>query len=309
MSINWVEQQWKTPAIEKAEWVSDSNTNVRRLIFVDGSMMYLKKMNSEESILRVLNIYDALHHHGVRIPKIFVAGSGKRWAVNEGELFMLYNELKGTVNNELNLQNGALYGQGLAMLHEALRHIDPEKHSHMDLVQQLSDWAIPQTKESAEQLGMKDELCQLVDLMTETQLSRIDQLPRQLIHRDPHPGNMVYGEDGVVGFLDFDISVTATRLFDLCYLCTSQWMTAYSKPHEQIKWVELIRELRKGYERVITLISPERTSAFFVMCSIQMIFVSYWHSQKKDEMSKENLKALIELIRLKSSIDDAFKSM
>lgn len=306
MSISWVEKQWNTQAIVKDEWVDESKKNVRRLIFVDGSFMYLKKLDSEESVLKLLNIYEVLLHHGVRVPQVVRTRSGHGWAVENGELFILYHELIGTVRNELGVEHGSLYGQGLARLHEALRHINLEKQSYMDLVQQLNEWAIPLSVEAAEQMGMNDEVCQLIELMKETWLLIVDQLPKQWIHRDPHPGNMLLCEDNTIGFLDFDISVTGVRLFDLCYLCTSQWMTVCSKPQEQLKWVELIRELRKGYEQVSTLGNIERTSAFFVMCAIQMIFVSFWRGQNKTELMKENLIALIELSKIRHLIDDAF---
>lgn len=303
----WVEQQWKTPPITKAEYVSESQTNVLRFIFIDGSVKYLKKMDSEERIQKILHIYEALHQHDVRIAEIKQTVNGEWWAAHDGELYMLSNELKGRVINELGPEFGECYGQGLATLHEALRdNMSENRYPEMDLVQQLTDWAAPRTIEVMKKLGLIEELNSFIDLMTSIGYSQIAQLPKQVIHRDPHPGNMLYGEDGVIGFLDFEISVTGIRLFDLCYLCTSQWMTAYSDPKKQNTWIELIREIRHGYEKVVTLLIEERSSAFFVMCAIQMIFISFWQGQKREDMMKMNLEALFELIKIKGKIDDAF---
>lgn len=263
---------------------------------------------SKDNIQRVLSIHDVLLQHGVRIAELLQTEKGERWADKNGELYVLSNELEGRVISELIPELGECYGQNLAVLHEALKSIILEnQYPDMDLVQQLSKWAIPQTTEAAKQIGRNGELSNFTDLMTSIGFPHFTRLPKQLIHRDPHPGNMLFVEDGTIGFLDFDISLNGIRLYDLCYLCTSQWMTAFSDPKKQIIWFELIRQLRQGYEKVVTLLEEERISAFFVMCAIQMIFIAFWQDQKRTDLTEMNLKALFELIKNQSKIDNAFR--
>ncbi|MDF2927579.1 MAG: DNA-binding protein AraC-type [Paenibacillaceae bacterium] len=299
----WVSQLWQLPPIEKMEDIGGSSMKIRRLQFVDGKIRFIKKMDSKDT-----SIQDVLLQRGVRIAELLQTEKGEPWADKNGELYVLSNELEGRVISELIPELGECYGQALAVLHKALKSIILKDHyKDMDLVQQLSKWAIPQTIEAAKRIGRREEMSNFADLMTSIGFPSFTQLPKQLIHRDPHPGNMLFADDGTIGFLDFDISVNGIRLFDLCYLCTSQWMTAFSDPKKQIIWLELIRQLRQGYEKVETLLEEERTSAFFVMCAIQMIFIAFWQDQNRADLTEMNLKALFDLIKNQSKIDNAFR--
>jgi len=53
-----------------------------------------------------------------------------------------------------------------------------------------------------------------------------DKLPKQLIHRDPNPSNILFDGGEVTGFIDFDLSHRNIRLLDPCYCATgilSEW--------------------------------------------------------------------------------------
>lgn len=45
----------------------------------------------------------------------------------------------------------------------------------------------------------------------------LQELPRHLIHRDAHTGNMLFEDTGFVGWVDFDHLETNFRIFDVCY--------------------------------------------------------------------------------------------
>ena len=47
-----------------------------------------------------------------------------------------------------------------------------------------------------------------------------DKLPKQLIHRDPNPSNILFDNGIVTGFIDFDLSEINIRLWDVCYCAT-----------------------------------------------------------------------------------------
>ncbi|WP_438432674.1 phosphotransferase enzyme family protein [Gorillibacterium sp. sgz500922] len=303
----WVKRQWNTPPIQKTESLGESPSRVLRLVFADDSVGFVKRIESEERLERILRIHAALRDHGVRTAELLQAETGHWHAVREGEIYILARELRGVIHSELHPRLAASYGRGLARLHSALLSVDLDSRSpRMDFAQQLRDWAMPGTRQAAERLGLAEECGAFIDIMDSVGIPLMERLPRQWIHRDPHPGNMVYAEDGEVGFLDFDLSVTGIRLFDFGYLCTSQWLAAYSDSRHQEGWLELIRALRQGYEKESVLTSEERAGAFYVLCAIQMIFVAFWQSQRKQDLTIINVQALLELIRLKTKIDDAF---
>lgn len=303
----WVSQLWEFPPIDKIEDIGGSSTKIQRLQFSDGEIRFFKRMDSKEKIQRVLSIHDVLLEHGVRSAEVLRTENNERWAEKDGALYILFNEVKGRVISELVPELGVSYGKSLAVLHKALQSINVD-HSYpdMDLVQQLSEWAIPQTLEAAKEMGRREELTYFTNLMILTGFPILSRLPKQLIHRDPHPGNMLFADDRSIRFLDFDISVYGIRLFDLCYLCTSQWINVFSDPKSRKTWFELILQIRQGYEMQETLLEEERISAIFIMCAIQMIFIAFWQDQKRTDLTELNLNALFELIKNRNEIDEAF---
>lgn len=76
-----------------------------------------------------------------------------------------------------------------------------------------------------------------------------DKLPRQLIHHDPNPSNILFVNGEVSGFIDFDLSERNVRLWDPCYYATgilSEWRDV-----ENIyeKWMDILKGILRGYNR------------------------------------------------------------
>lgn len=46
-------------------------------------------------------------------------------------------------------------------------------------------------------------------------------LPKQLIHRDPNPSNIIVDYGEITGFLDFELTERNVRIFDPCYAATA----------------------------------------------------------------------------------------
>ena len=47
-----------------------------------------------------------------------------------------------------------------------------------------------------------------------------DELPKQIIHRDPNPSNIITNDDKW-GFIDFDLSECSVRIYDPCYAASA----------------------------------------------------------------------------------------
>lgn len=307
--LAWVTQQWHTPFVTGvAESAETHPEKVRRLTLIDGTRRYLKRMESIDGIRSEANLHDAMLTFGVRTAAPLPTRSGERWAERGGHLFVLTEELAGVVINEVQPREALLFGHELAKLHQAMAVLeDRVKVPGMNLAQQLEEWAIPRVLEAAEKNGERDAIEKLAAEMTSGWFPLLEQIPKQLIHRDAHPGNMVMAEDGTVGFLDFEISVSGLRLFDICYFCTSQWIREYTTHKFADPWLNLVTAFRQGYEEISPLSRLERTSAFCVMCAIQMIFISYFHGADRPDLAGTNLEALLGLIRNRRGIELVFE--
>lgn len=308
--LTWAERQWPMAAILRMEDAADNEGKVRRLHLADGSRRYLKRLPSEDCAMLEAEIHGSLQRTGVRTAVPFMTSSGRSWATFGEHPYVLTEELPGSVRDEVQPEEAVLYGRELAKLHMGLAVLDTQiPYPDMDLGGQLTNWAIPGALSVA---GENPALTSMLHEWTSEMLNvwlpgLLSRLPKQPIHRDPHPGNMVLDEDGTIGFLDFEISVRGIRLFDICYFCTSQWIREFTPDKEAGPWLELVAGLRKGYEQISPLSEEERKSAFYVMCSIQMIFTAYFQSMDNPEAALMNLDALLGLMRHRRDIEYAFE--
>ena len=134
-----------------------------------------------------------------------------------------------------------------------------------------------------------------------------EKLSKQLIHRDPNPSNILFDGDRVSGFIDFDLSHRNIRLFDPCYCATgilSEWRGV-----ENIydKWPEILTGILHGYDSINPLTTEEKQAVFYVICSIQMIFVAYCEPRSEFKaLAKTNRDMLQFFVENKTRIMEIF---
>ena len=188
---------------------------------------------------------------------------------------------------------GFKYGESIARLHKALAVIEHEiKPREQNLYTHVTEWALPEARKQNIQykIGLPDSYFEdYVDNFK----ALSDDLPKQLIHRDPNPSNILFDNGEVTGFIDFDLSQRNVRLFDPCYCATgilSEWRAV-----EGIydKWPKILEGILYGYDSVNPLTAAEKQSVFYVICSIQMIFAAYCETKSElKELAKTNREML-----------------
>lgn len=111
--------------------------------------------------------------------------------VQDGEVsFYLTRRLPGhqMVSHRFGDGDGRFVGEIIGQLHLALENID-DCVSDADLLATVRDWALPRAKEA---MALSDEFCRSY---LETFTDPYPRLPRQIIHRDPNPGNIICAGD------------------------------------------------------------------------------------------------------------------
>jgi Ser/Thr protein kinase RdoA (MazF antagonist) len=182
------------------------------------------------------------------------------------------------------------FGAAIAKLHIALVNIDTDIDvADMNLFQHVTEWAMPKANMSEEfsndYIKTFSELCL--------------RLPKQLIHRDTHPENIMWRDGEVSGFIDFDIAQRNVRLWDVCYCATA--LLSDCPANEREKWYEVLRELLRGYDSVTPLTNAEKQSAYYVICSVQLVFIA-WGGEEYAEMTKMNREMLAFITQNKERI-------
>lgn len=102
------------------------------------------------------------------------------------------------------------------------------------------------------------------------------ELPVQLIHRDIHFGNFLFADGSFSGYIDFDLSQRNIRVFDICYFLLGLLSRQEELEITEEKWLEYLRDVFQGYERVLTLSQTEKRAVPYVMECIELLFTAYF---------------------------------
>lgn len=168
-------------------------------------------------------------------------------------------------------------GEGLARLHAALRTCDPALCCQEDYTATLRDWAIPAVR-AAILPG---------PAWLQAYLLRVDStfpnLPVQIVHRDPHPDNILMENGQVAGFLDFDLTRILPRIFDLCYAATGILSVVYPlvSPEDRLRFFHVFHSLCAGYERLSPLTDAERAALPDMILAIQLTCIAAFAGSDK----------------------------
>ncbi len=159
----------------------------------------------------------------------------------------------------------------------------------MQLAEQVRRWALPCCKKHLPFKAV-EALEEIWKWLEPDWNPLYEQLPRQLIHRDAHPGNMLFEQGRLTGFIDFDQVMVGPRLFDLCYCGTSLLVGGFLVAEKQNAWPSLFRGLVRGYQTVSPLSSVEWEAALGMLIAIELLFVAFCAEGGEREAASQNEK-------------------
>ena len=109
-----------------------------------------------------------------------------------------------------------------------------------------------------------------------------DELPRQIIHRDPNPGNIIRAQDKW-GFVDFELSEKNLRIYDPCYAATAVLSESFDEndPEKLNKWLEIYRNILRGYDGAAKLTEREKEALPYIVIANQLICTAWFSEQEK----------------------------
>ena len=167
--------------------------------------------------------------------------------------------------------NARFVGEIIGQLHLALSKIE-DCVSEADLLATVRDWALPGAKQA---LGLTDDFCKEY---LDTFVALYPKLSRQIIHRDPTPGNIICSQDQW-GFIDFDLAERNARIYDPCYAATAVLSESFGKDNDQ--WLEIYRNITCGYDSVAHLTDNERKAIPYIILANQFVCVAWFAGQDK----------------------------
>ena len=236
------------------------------------------------------------HNFVVSLPVQTV--SGEDYAM-EGELYYFLSKcVQGNpMNDHLLFTDGGMelaykLGQSIGRMNAALAEFD-FVCNEPDLLEQIGEHCIPKLRAA----------CSLEETFYQdfsVHMSRLyPLLPKQLIHRDPNPGNIISENGEITGFLDFELTQRNVRIFDPCYAATAILSETYEDTTlNRDKWFDIFRGIITGYDDVAKLTAAEKAAIPYVVYSIQMTCISFFSEfERYKALAETNIKMLKWLIQ------------
>ena len=240
---------------------------------------YLKKNDDEEKdIEKMLMINNFLKEEGIPVVEYVKTVCGEYYTVFDDNIYSLMRKMNGEHINPTNLFSGDYkstarhIGVEIARLHKALKKLGNAAVYESNLMDELNGQIL-----DVRAKNIIDVPCEIINSCLE--LDRIYRLlPKQVIHRDIHLGNMLFENNRLTCFLDFDSSQVNARLFDLAYFGQSLLFIAdnYKSGEFVTKWAEFFSSILYGYHSENKLYENEIKAIHKLCLALQIGFISYY---------------------------------
>ena len=243
-----------------------------------GDATYILKRRSNRT--RAWEEYDLLKWlsgHKQPVSLLLCTTEEVPWAEYQGSFYILYPYLHGTPGAELASFGQAFAaeaGSTLGRLHSALADYGSQaEFPGFDLFHEVSSYAWPAAQSYSSE-KFHHRLHDLEETISTKLVNPYEVLPRQLVHRDFHPRNLVFQDQQLVGILNFDRVRIGIRVFDLCYLSTAVLSSSFADPKKREEWPSFVQELIKGYGTVQPLERTEGHVFLYITYLIQLLFLA-----------------------------------
>jgi Ser/Thr protein kinase RdoA (MazF antagonist) len=242
-------------------------------------LFVLKTKDKEDDLQKSLHLVRAIRREGVPVEVPVETTSGDLYVTHGERLYCLFKRIVGNpINTGFEHIDCEMFGIAIARLHVALRKIPvdvvlPEMRfveglSWLTGGQQISDFS-------------SDYPAYLSDT-----LEKIEALHKETIHRDPHPGNIIFEDGKLTGFIDLELSTMGPRIFDIVYCSTAMLSDLFTGQRDM--WRLKIKEITDGYQSVCLLSDTERSLLIPTAIYIQQLFTRFYEHQGDAEKSKHN---------------------
>ncbi len=181
-------------------------------------------------------------------------------------------------------------GEIIGQLDKALENVDVVVND-TNTYESVVNWAIPQLE--GKMNLPKELLDNYIDNFGRVYLA----IPRQIIHRDPNPGNIILSKEQW-GLIDFELSERNVRIFDPCYAATAILSESFAESDTEklTKWVDIYKNIIYGYDAVVSLADEEKRAVPYVVLSNQLLVAAWFADKEKFKELYEVNKKMTEWI-------------
>ena len=244
----------------------------------------LKKSENSKEFNKSILLSDLLTHKGLPVTEYMKTKDGNPYFTSDDGCYCLMKKITGKHLNPFFgdcRHNGTILGETVAALHQALSDLTIEQGVYeADFAEEFETWIMPEFVEKQLVGSFDDGVLSACREITETCKS----LPRQIIHRDMHPGNLLFEDGKFSGYLDFDISQRNIRIFDVCYLGCSLLVENYKDENKLKQWQDIFTGILHGYEAIQPLEMIEINALPSLFIFNEVLFTAFFSKQNQSEL-------------------------
>ena len=280
--------------------------NAANAMFIDttSGRYVLKRVPDRALVDRSRELLSTLRDCGIPVAPPIPTPAGSSVAVVREQAYTLSPFIPGQIVMDHYgpgaTQRAHRYGTALADLHRGLRHCGrlpavPEVDLGRDVRGSVA--TVRDFYGGADAARVRACLLELADFET-----RVRRLPAQIIHGDAHASNVLFQDDQVSGWIDFDAAAVAPRLVDVCYCATSLLMNGISDASRRRIWLDLVAAILDGYQASEPLEAYELASVWYMLLAMETGATAYYIGKNDGQGIRENIDGLLWIADSRSRI-------
>jgi Ser/Thr protein kinase RdoA (MazF antagonist) len=289
-------KEWKIDCIPVQIYHSAWNIN---------NSYVLKAYDNPKVLQRNIVMMKTLHEAGIPVPKIIKLPDKRNYLTHNGMMYVLTTKLDGKNIVNLNECDDIWFfefGKILGKLHIAfLECAKSISYWNNSMPEEMQGWVSENLLEFKPEYLKQEDIKNSIDELS----ALYDELPKQLIHRDVHLGNFLFDNGVFSGYIDFDLSQSNIRIFDLCYFLLGILLEEDNNRVKEEKWFGIIPQVIKGYDSVVTLSALEKSAILCVMKNIELLFTAYFLGVGDEKLAKDSANLFSFVNRNEEKIQDA----
>lgn len=269
-----------------------------------GDSYILKTGTDLQQLERNLNMILLLSEQKLPVATVLPARSGKAYIIEKNSYYFVSRKLNGEHITDIYAgdyeETAYLLGTVTAGLHAAFRECQEKLPCYSNnFYEEMNGWVRQTLQNNNRDNGTIQILEECSNLLSEL----YPQLPRQLIHRDLHLGNLLLEGSRLTGYIDFDLSQINARIFDLCYLSLSFLVGRTEDRAAAEKWFVILRKLIEGYQTKFLLTEVEKAAIPVMMAAIELLFVAYFLKENQVKLAEGSEKLLLWIWEHREELD------
>ncbi|MCL2198682.1 MAG: phosphotransferase [Defluviitaleaceae bacterium] len=248
-------------------------SEIRNNIWDIDDAYILKKTNDFDCVKKITELTRQLSDKGVLAVRFIAANNGEFYVKHDDEYFALMHKVRGghmDIHNGDSMTKAKQIGENTALLCRTFESCvyDGGPRFEYDMIKFINGEYGDATNRGIERVS-KEILGYINDFHP-----LYKKLPRQIIHKDLNPSNIMFDGDKFQGFIDFDMVQRNVRIYDLCYLLQDVFQ---NNP-------EIAKCIYESYDKINPLTQEEKQAIPYMLVMIGVL-ESIWTFNHGDNMN------------------------